>query len=107
MESFVNLVVVVVVGAVLVWYDLRLFALYGFAVTAGLIIFFSGRLWTLVKVSHAATNAKILAIAEKVGVSDADIDRVVAKGKTEAPKWHEDFERDVKDLARGSDMRVR
>lgn len=107
MESLVNFLVVVAVGAALVWYDVRFFAFYSFIVTVGLIIFFSGRLWKLVNVSHAATNAKILAIAEKVGVSDADIDRVVAKEKTERPKWYEDFERDVKDLARGSDMRVK
>jgi hypothetical protein len=107
MESFVNLAVIVVVAAVLVWYDTRFFALYGFAVTVGLIIFFSGRLWTLVKVSHAATNAKILAIAERVGVTDADIDRIVANEKSERPKWYQDFERDVKDLSRGSDMRVK
>lgn len=107
MESLVNFLIVVAIGAALVWYDATFFAFYSFIVTVGLIIFFFGRLWTLVKVSHAATNAKILAIADKVGVTNADLDRVIANQKREAPKWHEDFERDVKNLARGSDMRTK
>lgn len=98
MESLVNFLAVVAVGAVLVWYDVRFFALYAFAVTVGLVIYFLGRLWSLVKVSTAVTNAKILAIAEKLGVSDADIDRAVAHAKAADPAGVKDLACDLRRL---------
>lgn len=93
-----NFAVIVAVAAVLVWYDMRFFAFYSFFVTVGLIIHFTGRLWKLVKVSHAATNAKILVVAQKVGVSDEDYDRIVAYARATDPEGWAVLERDAKGL---------
>ena len=98
MESILNYLVLLVVGALIVWYDTRLFALYSFAVIVGLIIHFSGRLWKLIRVSHASNAGKLLVIAKKLGVSDSDFDHVVAESRTKDPNAWAALERDLKDL---------
>lgn len=97
-ETLVNYLVLVTIGGVLLWYAPRAFALYAFMVTVGLIIHFMGRLWKLVRVSHAVTNAKIKVVARKVGVSDADYDAVLAEMREKEPSSWKAFERDFKDL---------
>lgn len=97
-ENLVNYLVLVTIGGGLLWYGPRAFALYAFMVTVGLIIHFMGRLWKLVKVSHAVTNAKIEVVARKVGVSDADYDAVWAEMREKEPSGWKDVERDFKDL---------
>ena len=98
MESLVNYLVLVAVAAVAVWYDLRIFALYAFMVIVGLIIYFTGRIWKLIRMSHAATNAKIAVVAKKVGVSDKDYDDVVDNMRKEHPEAWATLERDLKGL---------
>jgi hypothetical protein len=78
MESFVNFVVIIAIGVGLAWYDMRFFAVYALAATIGLMIYFSGRLWKLITVNQTLTNVKILAIAQKVGISEeGDVPRAV------------------------------
>ena len=98
LESLLNYLIIVVVGAALVWYDMRLFALYSFMVTAGLVIHLGGRLWKLIRVSHASNAAKIMVIAKKVGVSDDDFEQIAAALQKEDPKGWASVRRDFKDL---------
>lgn len=97
-ESLANYLVLVAIGGVLLWYAPRAFPLYAFMVTVGLIIHFTGRLWKLVRVSHAVTNAKIMVVARKVGVADADYDAILAEMREKEPSSWKAFERDFKDL---------
>jgi len=87
-ESLVNYLILVAIAVVLlVVSDIRWFALYAFMVIVGLICHFTGRLWKLLHVSHAVTNGKILVLARKVGVSDADYDAVAANMRQTDPTW--------------------
>ncbi len=97
-DNLINFSIIVVIGAAILWYDARWFALYALAVTVGLIIFFTGRLWKLIRVSHAATNAKLLVLAKKLGVSDADYDAVLAEARKHDPSSWKAFEQDLKGL---------
>ena len=98
LENVVNYVVIVAIGAALAWYDQRLFALYAFMAIVGLLILFTGRLWKLLVVSHASTNAKLLVIAKRVGVRDADYDVLMADLRKKHAKAYGDLERAVKDI---------
>lgn len=100
MESFVNFVILVAVGSALAWYDMRFFAVYAFAATVGLIIYFTGRLWKLVTVNQTLTNVKILAIGQKLGVSEADFKRVLEDDlEKSSPRERKTFERYLRNLA--------
>lgn len=68
--------------------------------TIGLVILFTGRLWKQVRTSHAITQLKIMAVADKLGVSDADFEAVVKKMRGEPASWAL-FKRDFRDLGIG------
>jgi len=74
------------VAALLVWYDMRWFALYSFMVLVGLILWGLDAVGTLVSVSHLSNAGKIMTIAKKVGVSDEDFDRTAAEIKASDPE---------------------
>jgi hypothetical protein len=98
LESFISYLIVVAIGAAILWYAPRLFTLYAFMVTVGLIIHFMGRLWTLIRVSHVVTNAKIMMVARKAGVADTDFDAFVAEMREKDPKNWKAFEQDLTNL---------
>jgi hypothetical protein len=76
----------ITVAALLVWYDIRLFALYAFMVLVGLMLWGLDAPATLVEASHFSNAGKILTIARKVGVSEEDFDRTTAEIKASDPE---------------------
>ena len=98
LEHVANYVVLVVIGLAVAWYDQRLFSVYAFMVVVGLLTLFSARLWKLIRVTHATTNAKLLIIAKRLGVRDADFDEYMAELRTTDPVAYKLLERDLRDL---------
>ena len=98
LENVVNYVVIVAIGAALAWYDQRLFALYAFMAIVGLLILFTSRLGKFLVASNASTNGKLLLIAKRVGVRDADYDVLMADLRKKHPKAYEALVRAGRDV---------
>jgi hypothetical protein len=97
-ESLVNYAVLVAIAAVLVWFDLRFFALYSFMVIVGLNIHLLGRFWKFMNVLHASNAVKLLVIAKKLGISDDEFDRVGAELRAKDPRGAAILDRYSRDL---------
>jgi len=76
-------VVIIPVGAVLAWWDLRVFAVYAFAALAFLIVHGLNGMERMLRVAQFMTSGKLLAVARHVGVSDEDFEAVAEKAKQE------------------------
>ena len=98
LENSVNFFVIVAIGAAVAWYDERLFAVYAFMAIVGHLILFTGRIWKLLVASNASTNAKLLLIAKRVGVRDADYDVLMADLRKKHPKAYEALVRAGRDV---------
>jgi hypothetical protein len=98
-ENVVIFSVIVGAGAALIWYDPRLFALYAFAMTVGLIIFVLSRLWKLIAVFEWSTTVKILTLAKIMGATEADFHEVMKEeDKRLSPAERKAFERYIRTL---------
>jgi hypothetical protein len=98
MQGILVYLAAVAIASVFIWYDMRFFALYAFMVILGLILYGFDRLWKLVRVSHASNAGKIMVVAKRVGVSDADYKNVKAELRAADPQAWATVERDFKNL---------
>jgi hypothetical protein len=97
-EDLVNYLFLLVIGGVVLWLVPGFFAFFAFAVTLGLVIHGVSRIWKLVKVSHASTNAKLLVLAAKLGVTDTDYEVVLREARRSQPQSWRAVEKDLKDI---------
>lgn len=90
---------VVTMGAILIWHDLRFFALYAFTVVVGMVMWGLDQLWKLQRVSHFSNAGKILAVARRVGVTSEDFDAVAKEMRSsESSDRVEELIRDYRNL---------
>jgi hypothetical protein len=92
-------VAAVAVAALLVWFDQRLFLLYAFAVFLWAICWGPDPMWKMLRVSHFSNAVKMMAVAQKLGVSEEDFEQAIAEMKAaEGSKRIEEVLVDYHDL---------
>ncbi len=88
-----------IVAAILMWIDQRLFWLYFFIITMYLIDSRTDYLRKIIRVFQVFNETKIMTIMKKLNISEEEIKKTLEKTKESlsAEKW-ESLERDFKDI---------
>ncbi len=79
-------IIAVVIAAIFVWIDLRLFALYFFMVAVYMIAHAVESLDALIRVSHTISLMRTTAVAKALGVSDQDLDDMIDEAAKASPQ---------------------
>jgi hypothetical protein len=91
------------VGALLLWLDPRVAFLYAFFMLACLIHDAYENLRVMARVFSHTSESKILAVARKVGVTEADIQTVIEEARRMVPydRW-ESLQEDMRRIIKGA-----